>query len=353
MAEALTREQVIGRHRALVVRLARALAVLVPLLAVSCLVSLAVGAEHIPLGQVLHSLLARVTGRESGLPWNTDYILWQVRLSRVVLGALVGMALAVAGGTFQGLLMNPLADPYLIGVSAGAGAGAAFALMRHLDSWAGGLGVPAFAFLGAVLTVTAVYALSQVRGKVSVEGFILAGVVVGSFMWGLVTIFMSIAGQDLGTIVYWLMGRLYVGEWRQVGLVALLAVPSAGAIYLSAYQLNVLTLGEEAARQSGVEVERLKVRIIALGSLLTAAAVCLTGIIGFVGLVIPHIARRLVGPDHRVLLPAAGLIGAGFLVLADTVARSAFAVGELPVGVITSLLGAPFFCYLLRTRARG
>jgi len=350
---AVTREQVLASHRSLASRLARMGAVLVPLVLASALVGVATGAEHIPTSQVLRSLLARLRGGESGLPWETDYILWQVRGSRVVLAAVVGMALSVAGGTFQGLLMNPLADPYLIGVSAGAGAGAAFALMRHLDYWAWGFGVPMFAFAGALLTVAAVYALSQRGGRVSVEGFILAGVVVGSFMWALVTILMSVAGKDLGTIVFWLMGRLDVGEWRGVGVVAALAFPTAAGIYLYAHQLNLLTLGEEAARQSGVEVERLKVRIIVLGSLLTAAAVCLTGIIGFVGLVIPHIARRLVGPDHRVLLPAAGLIGAGFLVLADTVARSAFAVGELPVGVITALLGAPFFCYLLRARARG
>jgi len=340
-------------HRALIPRLLGTLAVLVPVVLMAAGVSLAIGAADIPLRRIASCVFAHLTGGRSHLPPETDLLIWNVRASRVVLGALVGMALAVAGGTFQGLLRNPLADPYLIGVSAGAGAGAAFALMRHLQEAAWGLGVPLFAFLGAAVTMAGVYALAQVRGKVPMEAFILAGVVVGSFMWSLVTVFMSVAGQDLGSIVFWLMGRLEVGEWRQVGVVAALAVPSALILYGYAHQLNLLTLGEEAARQSGVEVERLKVRVILVGSLLTAAAVCLTGIIGFVGLVIPHIARRLVGPDHRVLLPAAGLIGAAFLMLADTVARSAFSFGEIPVGVITSLLGAPFFCYLLRARSGG
>ncbi|HUT74465.1 MAG TPA: iron chelate uptake ABC transporter family permease subunit [Armatimonadota bacterium] len=297
----------------------------------------------------LADLWAAAQGRA---PENIRHLLVTVRLPRIALGALVGLGLSVAGGAFQGMLMNPLADPYLIGVSSGAALGASVAIVLRLSGAAGEFGVPAAAFLAALATMVLVYRLAQVRGKIRVESFILAGVVVGSFMWALVTVIMASAGQELSEVVFWLMGNLFVEGWRPVLVV--LGATTVGALGVCAFarDLNLLTLGEESAQQLGVDVERLKRLVIVFGSLLTAAAVSFSGIIGFVGLVVPHIARKLVGPDHRVLLPAAGLIGAAFLVLADTVAR---VVGpwELPVGVITSLLGAPFFLYLLSTRTRG
>jgi iron complex transport system permease protein len=225
------------------------------------------------------------------------------------------------------------------------------AIVLHV-SLAAGFGIPAAAFIAALVTMVIVYRLARVRGKIGMESFILAGVVVGSFMWALVTVVMVLAGRELSDVVLWLMGNLFVEGWRPVVLV--LAATGVGAVGLYAFarELNLLALGEESAQQLGVDVERLKRYVIVFGSLLTAAAVSFSGIIGFVGLVMPHVARRLVGPDHRVLLPAAGLIGASFLILADTVARTA-GPWEMPVGVVTSLLGAPFFLYLLRTRTRA
>jgi iron complex transport system permease protein len=317
-------------------------AALLLVLAATLIVAANIGYQHIPLAEVLRALARR------GVSPQTETILWSIRLPRVALGAAVGFALSVAGATFQGLLRNPLADPYLIGVSSGAAVGATAAILLHWEGAAGGFGVPALAFLAALITMVIVYWLAHRRGRLTIEGFILAGVVVGSFMWAAVTLMMSIAGRDLSEVVRWLMGNLAVDRWASVGLTAGIAAVGGLGIYAYARDLNLLVLGEESAKQMGVEVEGLKRVIIVLGSLVTAAAVCFSGIIGFVGLVIPHIARRIVGPDHRVLLPAAGLIGASFLVLADALARVVLGTGELPVGVITAILGAPFFCYLLR-----
>jgi len=326
--------------------------VLAVLLAVAVTVSANVGYEHIPLADVLRALAGRLVGRLT-VGDHVARILFDIRLPRVVLGAAVGFALSVAGATFQGLLKNPLADPYLIGVSSGAAVGATAAILLHWEAAAGGFGVPLLAFVAALVTMVIVYWLAHRRGRLTVEGFILAGVVVGSFMWAAVTLMMSIAGKDLADVVRWLMGNLFVDRWTPVALTAGIAAAGSLAIYAYARDLNLLVLGEESAKQMGVEVEGLKRVIIVLGSLVTAAAVCFSGIIGFVGLVIPHIARKIVGPDHRVLLPAAGLIGASFLVLADALARVVLGAGELPVGVITAILGAPFFCYLLRARGQG
>ena len=330
------------------IRLVRRLLVTCAVLGVILVCTAAVAAGIGPYPVSLADLWAAATGRA---PEHVARILMTVRLPRIALGALVGLALSVAGAAFQGMLMNPLADPYLIGVSSGAALGASVAIVLHV-SLAAGFGIPAAAFIAALVTMVIVYRLARVRGKIGMESFILAGVVVGSFMWALVTVVMVLAGRELSDVVLWLMGNLFVEGWRPVVLV--LAATGVGAVGLYAFarELNLLALGEESAQQLGVDVERLKRYVIVFGSLLTAAAVSFSGIIGFVGLVMPHVARRLVGPDHRVLLPAAGLIGASFLILADTVARTA-GPWEVPVGVVTSLLGAPFFLYLLRTRTRA
>jgi len=193
--------------------------------------------------------------------------------------------------------------------------------------------------------------LASSRRRIQRDAFILAGVVVGSFLWALVTLLMTVAGADLQTVVFWLMGNLYGQvDWSVVAVTALLVGIGCVVLYAYARDLNLLSLGEEQARQLGVETEALKTGVIISSALITAAAVSVSGIIGFVGLVIPHMARRLVGPDHRVLLPVAGLLGASFLVWADTLAR---AISEMfPVGVLTAVLGAPFFFYLLKTRPR-
>jgi len=331
------------------VRIVRRLSLTCAVLTVVLIGAAAAAVSLGPYPITLRHLWAAALGQA---PAHITAILVTVRLPRIALGALVGCGLSVAGSAFQGMLMNPLADPYLIGVSSGAALGASVAIVLDASGVAGGFGVPAAAFVTALLTMVIVYRLAQARGKIPVESFILAGVVVGSFMWALVMVIMALAGRGLSEVVFWLMGNLFVEGWGPVMMVLGATAVGAVGLYAFARDLNLLALGEESAQQLGVDVERLKRLVIVFGSLLTAAAVSFSGIIGFVGLVMPHTARRLVGPDHRVLLPAAGLIGASFLVLADTVARVA-GPWELPVGVITALLGAPFFLYLLRTRTRG
>jgi iron complex transport system permease protein len=320
-------------------------------LAATVLAAANIGAEPVPLAVVVESARSYLAGRPLGPDSQLAYIFWQLRLPRVVLGALVGCALTVAGGSLQGLLMNPLADPYLVGVSAGAARGASAAIVLHLGHLAGGAGKSLIAFGAGALTMVGVLWLARSQRRIQRDAFILAGVVVGSFLWALVTLLMTMAGADLQTVVFWLMGNLYGQvDWAVVGVTAALVGAGSVALYAYARDLNLLALGEEQARQLGVETESLKAGVIILSALITAAAVSVSGIIGFVGLVIPHIARRLVGPDHRVLLPAAGLLGAGFLVWADTLAR---AISEMfPVGVLTAVIGAPFFFYLLKTRPR-
>ena len=330
------------------VHLVRRLLVTCAVLVVILGAAVATGASLGPYPIAVRDLWAALMGRA---PQQIADILLTVRLPRVALGALVGFALSMAGGAFQGMLMNPLADPYLIGVSSGAALGASLAIVLNA-SGAAGFTVPLAAFVFALVTMVIVYRLARIRGRIPIESFILAGVVIGSFMWALVTVILALAGRSMSEVVFWLMGNLFVEGWGPVAMVLGATAVGTIGLYAFARELNLLALGEESAQQLGVDVERLKRYVIVFGSLLTAAAVSFSGIIGFVGLVMPHIARRIVGPDHRVLLPAAGLIGASFLILADTVARVA-GPWELPVGVVTSLLGAPFFLYLLRTRTRG
>jgi len=337
--------------RSLLARLTILVACLGGFLLVTLLLASNIGPVAIPFGVIVSSAKSYLAGRPFDDPNNLAWIFWQQRLPRVALGAIVGTALTVSGGALQGLLMNPLADPYLVGVSAGAALGASIAMAAHIGALLGGAGKCLIGFGSGALTMGLVLWLARARGRIQRDAFILAGVVVGSFMWALVTMVMTIAKQDLGTIVLWLMGNLSAEvEWAVVGVSAFVVAVGCLALYTYARDLNLLALGEEGARQLGVEVEKLKTRVILFSALVTAAAVSVSGIIGFVGLVIPHMARKLFGPDHRVLLPTAGLLGASFLIWADTLAR---AVGEtFPVGVLTSLLGAPFFFYLLKTRPR-
>ena len=336
-------------RRALLARLVGLTSGLSAFLLVTILLAAGIGAEPVPLAVIADSVRRALGHLPPGPQAHLATIFWQLRLPRVALGAIVGMALSVAGGSLQGLLMNPLADPYLVGVSAGAALGASAALLFHVGDLGGGIAKCLIAFLAGAGTMVIVLWLARSRRRISRDAFILAGVVVGSFMWALVTMVMSFAGTDLQVIVHWLMGNLSSEvNWSVVAVSAAVSLAGCVALYSYARDLNLLALGEEQARQLGVETESLKLGVILCSALVTAAAVSVSGIIGFVGLVVPHIARKLFGPDHRVLLPASGLLGAAFLVWADTLARG---LGEyFPVGVLTSLLGAPFFFYLLKRR---
>jgi iron complex transport system permease protein len=290
----------------------------------------------------------------SALSASDRAILLEVRLPRVLLAAVLGGALTTAGVVFQALLRNPLADPYVLGVSGGASVGGVLALLVGLGGAAaprGGLGVPAAAFCGALAALVAIERIATVDGRLAVPTLLLVGVIVNATSGAAIFFLQSIASSEqLHAMVFYLMGSVPSLGYREMAASAALALAGFVALFAGARSYNALALGESGAQALGVDVDRLKRRSFVLGSLLTAVAVSTGGLIGFVGLVVPHGLRLLLGPDHRLLLPAAFLGGGAFLVLCDLLARLVLAPNELPVGVITAVVGGPFFLALLRQR---
>ena len=281
-------------------------------------------------------------------------IFWEVRIPRVILAGLVGAALACAGTAMQAVFRNPMADPYIVGVSSGASLGAVTAGLFGITTVLGVFITPLFAFVTALLTVFAVYALGTVKGRVYVDTLLLSGVAVAAFLGAIVSFLIYFARQEYHRIIFWLLGSLSLQSWDAV-IVVLVAVAFGSIIvYLYGRDLNALLLGEETAHNLGADPEFLKTLMLVVAAVMTSAAVAFTGVIGFVGLIVPHMVRLVVGADHRTLVPAATLTGAIFLIWADAIARTALAPTELPVGIITALCGGPFFLYLLRRgRTKG
>lgn len=331
-------------------RLALALVVLGLVLLGVATVALFVGSAGLSPGAVVRALAGRA-GAESV----EAIVTLQLRLPRVVAAALAGGALAVAGVAFQGLTRNPLAEPAILGVSSGAAFGVVLAQILGLGlSALEALGVATFAFAGALLAAAGVYAIARVPGGLSIQTLLLGGVIVGIFFTSAITVLISIVDFDrLGGVVHWLLGNLAPMPAGALALFAALAAAGFWLVLRHARELNLLALGEEAAVQLGVDAEKLKRRIFLAAALLTGTVVAFTGPIGFVGLVVPHALRGVLGQDNRVLVPTALVAGGAFLLAADTLARNLVAPAELSVGVITSFCGAPFFVYLLRTRYRA
>lgn len=313
------------------------------LLLVISLLSLAVGPVFIPPKNILLSLISReeTVARR---------IVFDLRMPRLFLSILAGANLGMVGASLQGILLNPLADPYILGVASGASLGAAIPLALGVNSMEL---IPIFSFAGALVAIFLVYALASFKGRIPKDTLLLAGVLVGFFFSSLVMLTMVVGGKELHNIVYMLMGHLGVVFHRGLLIPLVVFACVTVAVFmisrLHGRELNILSLGEERAAELGVESEKLKRSIFISSSLSIGVTVALCGQIGFVGLVIPHIGRLLFGPDHRVLIPCSFLLGATLLIVADMFARS-IAPFEIPVGVITSLFGVPFFAYLLRKR---
>ncbi|MDI6902228.1 MAG: iron chelate uptake ABC transporter family permease subunit [Methanocellales archaeon] len=329
---------------------------LIVVLGLTIIITATLGPAHISPLVVLKMLASRLplVDRLVTPSWSVaeDTIIFQIRLPRIILGVFVGAALGVAGATMQGLFKNPMADPYIIGISSGAALGATFAIAFGLNL----LGIhtiPLMAFIFAVGAIFLVYNIASVGGKLPVGTLLLAGIAVSLFLSAITSFMMYISGEKLHGIVFWLMGGLWARSWDHVWMAVPWICLGSAIIYIFARDLNVMLLGEEPAQHLGIEVEILKKIMMVSASLIAAAAVAVSGIIGFVGLIIPHIMRILVGPDHRILLPGSALVGGIFLVWADTLARTIIAPTELPVGIITALFGGPFFIYLLRKRKRS
>lgn len=317
-----------------------------------------VGSAHIPFLTVWKIMLSQLPGVELEGTWsrNTEIIVLDTRLPRILLAGIVGLALAVAGATYQGLFRNPLADPYLLGVSQGALLGAVIGFTLPFDSQglAGQSLIPLFAFIGALGAVLAVYAVARSGRTLPVTSLILAGVAIGAFLAAVnAYLILKSNNEELHGIFNWMLGYFGMSDWNEVLIVLPVALAGTGMLWLYARPLNVMQLDEEQAQHLGIPVERVKLILLIVATLMTAAAVAFVGTIGFVGIIVPHAVRLVWGPDHRSLLPLAALLGAVFLILTDTLARTVTGPEQIPVGVITALAGTPFFLYLLRTRRRG
>ncbi|HHX87414.1 MAG TPA: iron ABC transporter permease [Firmicutes bacterium] len=326
------------------------LGVLAGLCLLAMLFSVGIGAVHISPAETARVLLKQWCPRSStGLNATREAIIWQLRFPRILLGFFVGASLAVAGVSFQGLLQNPLADPYTLGVSSGAALGATAAMLFFPAASAGSsYHIPLFGFIGGMLALWIVYRLGRVSGRLPVVTVLLAGVIISSFFSALISLSMIFAGQQLRSIYFWLAGGLGMKGWPYVALIIPYFIVGMAVLLYYAGDLNLISLGEESALNSGVEVEKVKKVVLVAASLITAGAVSVSGMIGFVGLIVPHALRIVMGPDHRLLFPAAALGGGLFLVVVDTAARTVLAPVEIPVGIVTAFLGAPFFMILLQ-----
>ena len=323
----------------------------VAVLCVALIIGTSIGSVNISPLQILGMLGSKLTFFMISPFWeaSSETILFDIRLPRVILAALTGGALSGSGAAYQGLFRNPLADPYLIGVASGAGLGAVLALSYHWPlTWLGMMVIPGAAFLGALVTVLLVYSISQVGKSAPVTTLILAGVAVSAFTTSLTTYLMIQSKNELYRAIAWMVGGFAWGGWLPIIALAPYLALGFVMIILMGKSLNVLQFGEEQASQVGLNVELVKRVVIVSASLIAAAAVSFSGLIGFVGLAVPHLVRMLWGSDYRRVIPLAIILGAATLTLADCIARTIASPSEIPVGIITALAGAPFFLWLLR-----
>ena len=325
--------------------------------ALAAVIAASQGSVFIPPGAVVELLAAQLPGvSDTEHPASWSVILFQLRLPRVALALIVGAGLAMSGAAYQGLFRNPLADPYLVGVASGAGLAAVIVLLTGVPLYLAGVSLlPIAAFSGGICSVAVAYAVARsARGAgASLTTLILAGVAISALTGAVTSLLMIRSDPDLRPVLSWLMGSFIAAEWNDSGVVLLYLAPSVAALLGFSRILNVMQLSEDHASMLGVEVEKAKIILIVAATLATAAAVSFSGLIGFVGLVAPHVVRLLWGVDYRFILPMSALVGATFMTLADLVARTVVSPGELPVGVVTAFCGAPFFLYILLRRRPG
>nr|WP_106783213.1 iron ABC transporter permease [Lysinibacillus timonensis] len=322
------------------------------LLLCSSLLGLFLSSVTIPIQTILHIIFENSLhmGWLEEVPKNEEMIIWNIRLPRVLLAFCVGASLAIAGAAFQGLLRNPLADPYTIGVSSGASLGAVIVLFFQFTIVGlGSFTLPIVAIISGLITLIVVFGLVRLSSRsLAIETIILAGIIVSAFVGALVSLLISLGDKDAMTqIIYWLYGSVGMRGWDYVQLIIPFMIIGSLIVLYHYRELNALALGEEAADHIGVNVKRGKIFVLIGASLLTGAAVAVSGSIGFVGLVIPHLVRLVTGPNHRHVLPLSIIIGGAFLIFADLLSRTIIAPQELPIGVVTALVGAPVFAFLL------
>lgn len=322
-------------------------------LLVTIVLACGAGSAAIPFPDIFQILLTRLmTGAApAAFPPSLSTIVLDIRLPRIFMAGLAGAALAISGAAYQGMFRNPLADPYLIGISQGAALGAVTGFLLPFSVPAAA--IPALAFAGALLSVLAVFLISRTGKTLPLTTMILGGVAVGAFLSAITSYLLIISGDRLHGIIFWMLGTISVADWRGVSIMLPYILIGSAVLLLLARPLNIMQLDEEQASQLGINVEGTKLVVLGAATLCTAASVCFCGVIGFVGIIIPHAVRLLFGPDYRQLLPMSLLTGASFLILADTAARTILPPTEVPIGVITAFIGAPFFLYLLSQKKKA
>lgn len=333
-----------------------AMGVLLALLLVAIIVAVSIGSTDIPLSTTFKIITSKIPFSPITPDWEgpIETAIINLRMPRAILAGITGAALAVAGATFQGLFRNPLADPYLIGVSQGAALGGVIGFLLPVSGSVLTLNVvPAFAFIGGLLAVLIVYSLGRVGKTLPMTTLILAGVALGSFLTAVTSYLLITSGDSLHGLYTWIMGGFSSPKWNQVWVT--LPFSTIGILFICLYgrSLNVMQLDEEQAQQLGINVERTKRILLVAATLITAAAVSFGGIIGFVGIIIPHAVRLIWGPDYRFLLPLSMICGSIFLIMADLLARTVMSPREIPLGIVTAFFGAPFFLYLLRRKKQA
>ncbi len=297
---------------------------------------------------------AGLTGDSSllkGIETSIPYVVMDVRLPRILTASFVGAGLALSGVIYQGILLNPLADPYTLGISSGAAFGASLALLANV-TMLGHFSTPVFAFAGAILTLAVVMRLSTFNGQISAQTLILSGVIVGAILSAGISFLKYLADEQVAVIIFWLMGSFASSTWNGVLLVGSVLIFGMVVTLYFSRDLNIMSLGRRSSDTLGVETAKVRKILLLTASLVTAVCVAVTGIIGFIGLIVPHLMRYLVGPDNRKLLPVSALAGAILLLLADTMTRAVLPV-EVPIGVLTALIGGPFFCFIFRQKQKG
>jgi len=323
-------------------------------------ISITLGSANISFKETLCVILSKIPVVKSVVPTacisqNHELIILQIRLPRMIASALVGIGLSVVGASFQAIFKNPMADPYVLGVSSGAALGAAIGFMLQLDTLAlGSMVITMMAFIGSIATTTLVYNIARVKNRISPTTLLLAGVSVSFLLSSIISIIMVFNRQQVEKIVFWTMGSVSAVTYNQIFTLIPFIFIGTAIILLFSRDLNIMLTGDDTAKSLGVEVENVKKVILAVSSIIVAACVSISGVIGFVGLIVPHAVRMVFGPDHRVLLPFSLIIGAVFMIICDTASRTVAGSAEIPVGAVTALFGSPYFIYLLiKSKKRG
>lgn len=324
---------------------------LILILIVAIAIAATFGAANVQVSDVVRIVSAHLQGNSIAEDMRSmDLIVWNIRMPRILMAVIIGMALAGSGVVFQAVFQNPMADPYVLGISSGAAFGAATVIVTGLA-----VSIPFFstvtlgAFIGAMTTSVTVWQISKVGGKTQVMTLLLSGIALNFLLSSGISMLMVFNREQVERIVFWTMGSFATASWTQVGIMIIPVAVGIVVFRIFSRDLNIMLMGEDVAQSLGVNVEKLRVVLILMASAVTAAAVSVSGIIGFVGLIVPHAVRLFIGPDHRRLIPISVLVGGIFLLFADTVARTVFAPSEIPIGVMTALIGAPYFIFLLHS----